>query len=409
MKLQRTIPFLMLCGLAAPAMAQEYQAHIVEALSQFGIPESYLVGINNDGKAVGTMTYTTQDSNGNFHTTYHGYVWTADTGPVVNPNPSGYSDINDNGDILAGASILFADGHIGVMDIVPGDRSVGGARINEAGAVAGTSTYRLYSGCLYSRRAVLWSEATGTINLEAFVPSAEVGRDINNFNDIAGVVSSTGSCGDFEAFLYRSDSNEWVDLHGMLVGDGPGITEAHAVNDLSQVAGEGWNGSFASAWLWDPTDGFTFLPALKQGDRDRVIPYGLNSSGEMVGSAATDGWADHHAFIWDETNGMRDLNDLVDLPQDFILDRAIHITESGYIVGDGHWGPGWGTAVAFVLEPLDAGCAADFNGDGEVNTLDVLSFLNAWSAGDTAADFNGDGSVNTLDVLAFLNAWGAGC
>ena len=56
-----------------------------------------------------------------------------------------------------------------------------------------------------------------------------------------------------------------------------------------------------------------------------------------------------------------------------------------------------------------AGCPADFNNDGAVNTLDVLSFLNAWSAGDPSADFNGDGAVNTLDVLAFLNAWSAGC
>lgn len=54
-------------------------------------------------------------------------------------------------------------------------------------------------------------------------------------------------------------------------------------------------------------------------------------------------------------------------------------------------------------------CVADFNGDGVVNTLDVLAFLNAWSAGDPRADFNGDGTVNTLDVLAFLNAWSAGC
>jgi hypothetical protein len=55
------------------------------------------------------------------------------------------------------------------------------------------------------------------------------------------------------------------------------------------------------------------------------------------------------------------------------------------------------------------GCPADFNGDGSVNTLDVLAFLNSWNAGDAAGDFNGDGVNNTLDVLAFLNAWNAGC
>ena len=54
-------------------------------------------------------------------------------------------------------------------------------------------------------------------------------------------------------------------------------------------------------------------------------------------------------------------------------------------------------------------CPADFNGDGQINTRDVLAFLNAWAAGDPAADFNGDDQINTLDVLAFLNAWNTGC
>ncbi|MBK7404875.1 MAG: choice-of-anchor B family protein [Phycisphaerales bacterium] len=54
-------------------------------------------------------------------------------------------------------------------------------------------------------------------------------------------------------------------------------------------------------------------------------------------------------------------------------------------------------------------CLADFNHDGAVDTLDVLAFLNAWTAGDSAADTNGDGTINTMDVLAFLNAWTSGC
>jgi hypothetical protein len=54
-------------------------------------------------------------------------------------------------------------------------------------------------------------------------------------------------------------------------------------------------------------------------------------------------------------------------------------------------------------------CRADFNGDGAVDTLDVLAFLNALAAGDDSADINGDGEVNTQDVLEFLNLWNAGC
>ena len=56
-----------------------------------------------------------------------------------------------------------------------------------------------------------------------------------------------------------------------------------------------------------------------------------------------------------------------------------------------------------------ATCLADFNGDGAVNTMDVLRFLNAWSSREPAADFNQDGYIDTRDVLNFLNAWIAGC
>jgi len=54
-------------------------------------------------------------------------------------------------------------------------------------------------------------------------------------------------------------------------------------------------------------------------------------------------------------------------------------------------------------------CVADFNGDGNVDTQDVLAFLNAWNAQDASADINGDGVVNTQDVTAFLNEWNSGC
>ncbi|MCC7387835.1 MAG: DNRLRE domain-containing protein [Phycisphaerales bacterium] len=55
------------------------------------------------------------------------------------------------------------------------------------------------------------------------------------------------------------------------------------------------------------------------------------------------------------------------------------------------------------------GCTADFNGDGTINTHDLLAFLNAWASGDMSADVNRDGAVNTQDVLAYLNLWAAGC
>jgi hypothetical protein len=64
-------------------------------------------------------------------------------------------------------------------------------------------------------------------------------------------------------------------------------------------------------------------------------------------------------------------------------------------------------AVRLIVEADD--CDADFNGDGSVDTRDVLAFLNAWNAGNRSADCDGNGSIDTRDVLCFLNIWNAGC
>lgn len=67
------------------------------------------------------------------------------------------------------------------------------------------------------------------------------------------------------------------------------------------------------------------------------------------------------------------------------------------------------TAVSEGTISIVEFCEADFDGDGTVNTLDVLAFLSAWGVGDPEADVNGDGQINTLDVLTFLNIWNTGC
>ncbi|MBK7405022.1 MAG: CRTAC1 family protein [Phycisphaerales bacterium] len=69
---------------------------------------------------------------------------------------------------------------------------------------------------------------------------------------------------------------------------------------------------------------------------------------------------------------------------------------------------GLAAGTRWVIEET-APCPADFNHDGQVNTIDVLTFLNAWVAHDPSGDFNHDGSINTIDVLAFLNAFTSGC
>ena len=49
-------------------------------------------------------------------------------------------------------------------------------------------------------------------------------------------------------------------------------------------------------------------------------------------------------------------------------------------------------------------CPADFDGNGEVNTADLLHLLGCW--GTPNGDVDGDGDTDTSDLLALLAAWG---
>ncbi|MDY7109601.1 MAG: right-handed parallel beta-helix repeat-containing protein [Planctomycetota bacterium] len=55
------------------------------------------------------------------------------------------------------------------------------------------------------------------------------------------------------------------------------------------------------------------------------------------------------------------------------------------------------------VEPMPD-CPADFDGDGDVDTADLLHLLGAWGTGD--GDVDGDGDTDTADLLALLAAWG---
>ena len=64
-----------------------------------------------------------------------------------------------------------------------------------------------------------------------------------------------------------------------------------------------------------------------------------------------------------------------------------------------------GDQFAIIPIATDPCLYADFNNDGSVNTQDFITFLNAWTTGDTTSDCNADGNVNTQDFICFLNIW----
>ncbi len=54
-------------------------------------------------------------------------------------------------------------------------------------------------------------------------------------------------------------------------------------------------------------------------------------------------------------------------------------------------------------------CLADFNDDGEVDFVDVSTFISYYTSMDPRADLNYDGSNDFVDINLFLTAFAAGC
>ena len=59
---------------------------------------------------------------------------------------------------------------------------------------------------------------------------------------------------------------------------------------------------------------------------------------------------------------------------------------------------------AYEFQGESSTCPADFDGDGDVDTADLLYLLGAWGTPD--GDVDGDGDTDTSDLLALLAAWG---
>ncbi len=60
----------------------------------------------------------------------------------------------------------------------------------------------------------------------------------------------------------------------------------------------------------------------------------------------------------------------------------------------------------FFAAPLTR-CAADWTGDGSVNSADFFAFLSDFFGGD--ADLNGDGQTTSQDFFDYLTAFFSGC
>ena len=325
------------CAFALPSTAQvrratsgiEYELVIIEPWNTaYALATSNASGINNLNQVSGAASPITGSSS---------FLWTR-AGGKQQVNLAGR--INDQGVVAGANAIRWPDGSVEIFDLLSVAQD-----LNELNVVAGTWGTTT-CGLSTSDEAGVWESSVGTTLLRDLgVVAAEHARAINDRGEVVGVRSWTGNCGDFEAFYFDLATQTHIDLHALLVGTGPGLTEAFDINDLGFVVGEAPNSGTVKPFLWHSASGFQFLPAPLGGAQIDTHFASVNNHNQAVGSSAS------RAVIWEDARGTRDLNDLTQSPRGFTIDAAKEINDNGWIIGSGHYGV-WSPERAVVLVPV---------------------------------------------------------
>ena len=236
-------------------------------------------------------------------------------------------------------------GMVGLGDLPGGDLSMAAGVSGDGSVVVGVSY--CYSGITAPARAFCWTSSTGMVGmgtLPIFPPG------------MPGSSWAIGASADGSVIVGRSDATSgrqafrWTSGGGMVgLGDLPGgdfYSRATGVSADGSVI-VGWSSSTSGpqhAFRWTETSGMVGLGDLPGGPFYSLAG-GVSADGSVVvGESKSISW--HRAFLWDQTNGMRNLKDVLvnDYGLDltgWVLDSAICVSADGLtIVGRGTRLPG---------------------------------------------------------------------
>ena len=382
--------------------AQEYNIINLGTLDDYGIKA---FGINDHSQLVGGL----MNADGEY---VAGFVWDRSNGLQPLTTFGGKTrawNINNQGQIVGESNeraVLWEQSTANPLDL--GD--LGGAtsfanRIIDSGQIVGWADTSPDDGLAH---AFLFEGGAlndlGTLNTEnpEYNYGYSLAYDINSAGHVVGVAHTNGWL--LHAFVWDLD-NGMTDL-----GTHPDYPDsegyAMVINDQGTIAGHGYvfddDGSYPM--LWDPV-GESWLSVATPPDFPYAEFYGLNESNQLVGVM----WNSdnvQHAFVYDEQNGMRDLNDLIPLNSGWVVTYASGINEKGRIAGFGIYN---GEERAFLLLPVLSG---DFNKDNDVDGADLARFisefgsLNCSEQSPCKADLNEDHQVNEEDLKLFADNFG---
>jgi probable HAF family extracellular repeat protein len=379
----RPRPAAEMVSLARPAGAASAQAAAEYEVTAIEPPEtldsSRAFGINNAGQVVGRFFNLNETLGAEEDRT--AYIWNEASGARLLPTLAGHSsawDV-DQGELGSGFSFNAGidqhavrwDGAAGtILDLgtlenaegVPGRTSTAYG-INSLGEVVGSADTPNLVGDFMPFHAFIYSDESGMLDLgtlTADYPEWQNGYSIAYGVNTEGQVVGIANDSDFYYYPFIFDPVN--DLRALNID--PAHTPAGtypqwyavAINDTGVIGGfvtVADNQSLPYYWP-DPNSDPVPLPMPDGFPYGEV--YGINLSGIMVGimwDSDADTGAAEHAFVFDTTNGLRDLNNLIPAGSGWVLNFARDINASGQIVGTGDY---LGERRGFVL---DAGTFTD--------------------------------------------------
>jgi probable HAF family extracellular repeat protein len=406
-----------------------YRAIRIDAASQPGVYELYgTTGINEIGQVVGTAT--TSRGQQAFLWDRQGVLTLLDDlggpGQQIASTGETVNNLGHLGGVASGTlgteAFLWTPqaGMAGLGDLLGGSHYSWGLGMNDLNQIVGRSS----GGSPVHQAPFLWDAETGMIDLGGLSSPPRNGTawDINNAGHVVGW--STSPPGVNSAFIWEFEEG-MRPLPSSPEGARP--SEAFAINELGQVAGAAGAALSGSppqlyppqAFRWDAQGGTRLLGVLPGGTPQNTFneAYGINDLGQVVGQnwllGEPFGTDILEGFIWDETNGIRSLNDLLEArtpteyfpnPPHKLVGGAFDINNAGEIVCGGRGG-------YYVLTPFVVG---DMNCDGAVDAFDIEPFVtglidpSAYAArwpdcfADSAGDINQDGQFDAFDIEPFV-------
>lgn len=303
-------------------------------------------GVNENGDVVGSTTY----GGGDFLT-----VWSRDGTVLKYPGsssagqPSTHMDafgINDSRQVIADNSPSVLIGIDGTVTTVTGSgtKPSNPRAVNNAGLVVG-STAKVING-RNSQTAFAWSAEDGFVDLGSQVgidPAYSQALAVNKAGDAAG---SARFADGYHAVLWTNGSA--LDL-GRL--SNTNTSQAWGMNDIGAVVGDsGDTEATDKAFIWTGDLGMRELGSLPDyGQGTGTTAYDINNSGQVVGYSGK--YFNHVGFFWDEVDGMRRLDELIDQTSTYsglkIIDAAA-INDAGQIAATAIW---QGRRTAVLLSP----------------------------------------------------------